>query len=158
MGKVISLSRRLQTTWDGLPISPEPPYGCAIVIYQRTRTGFLYLVLHRKHNGPDYAGDWAWCPPSGARFPGEPVDVCAARELFEETGLRLPATPTDAGGPEWVAYCAEAPLGARIALSEEHDRLDWLPVQEAVAICLPRVVGEQILGVARRIGDPAATA
>lgn len=36
----------------------------------------------------DEAGDW-WFTPGGGRDPGETPAECAARELFEETGLAL---------------------------------------------------------------------
>lgn len=147
------MTKELATTWDGLPISPDPPYGTAIVVFQRAEEGFLYLVLHRQGGGPDFAGDWAWGPPAGCRLPGEPVERCASRELEEETGLKLPCTPTYVGGDEWYVYYTEAPLGVSVALSAEHDRFEWLPAREAAARCLPPLIGDQLLGVAALIGD-----
>lgn len=86
----------METTWDGLSIAQETPYGAAVVVYRRGPEGFRYLLVHRKHLGPDCAGDWAWGPPAGCR----------------------------------------------------------LPAVEAAALCLPALVGDQLLGVARLIGDP----
>lgn len=145
-----------ERTWDGLPISKEKPYGTAIVVYRRRGNGYEYLVLHRKHEGPDYEGDWAWGSPSGSRLPGEPLEACVVRELYEETGLRLPVTLTDAGTEDWYVYCAEAPAGAEIRLSAEHDRFEWLPADEAAARSLPVLVGNQILHVARELRDPTS--
>lgn len=150
------MADKMETTWDGLPISKEPPHGCAIVVFKRTHTGVLYLTLHRKHEGPDYCGDWAWGPPAGARLPSEPVQRCAERELWEETGLRLSCTLTDAGDQAWYVYVAEASEGQAVVLSDEHDRFAWLPLQEAANISLPERVGEQILRVGKLIGDPSA--
>jgi 8-oxo-dGTP pyrophosphatase MutT (NUDIX family) len=127
----------METTWDGLPISPEPPYGCAVVVYRQTASGRELLMLHRAQRGADYEGDWAWTPPSGARLPGEAPDDCARRELREETGLSLPLHATACGTTEWYAYRAEAGEDARIILDAEHDRYAWLPPGEAVARCAP---------------------
>ena len=136
-------------TWDGLPISQEQPHGASVVVYRRCGTAYEYLVLHRAHEGPDYEGDWAWTPPSGARFPGEAVKVCARRELAEETGMSLPPLPTAFGTDEWEVYLAQAPATWEVVVSEEHDRFEWLPAAEAIARCLPAVVGESI----RRVAD-----
>lgn len=144
-------------TWDGLPISPDPPYGAAVVVYRREGGRVLYLVLHRAHFPPEFAGDWAWGPPSGARLPGEPIDACARRELWEEAGLELPLTRIGDPADDWVVYVAEAPAGAQVRLSPEHDRCEWVPAREAARRCLPSVVAEQIRRAARIVeGEPAA--
>ena len=80
----------LRTTWDGLPISEEPPFGATVVVYRHNGARLEILLLHRAHHGPDYVGDWAWTPPAGSRLPDEPIEACARRELLEETGLDLP--------------------------------------------------------------------
>jgi 8-oxo-dGTP pyrophosphatase MutT (NUDIX family) len=127
----------MRTTWDGLPISPEPPYGCMVVVFRRMGAGREVLMLHRAHHGLDYEGDWAWTPPSGARFPAEPPDDCARRELSEESGLTLAVYATECGVPEWYAYWAEAPADAAVVLDAEHDTYAWLALQEAVRRCSP---------------------
>lgn len=141
-----------QTTWDGLPISPEPPHGATIVVYRRREgpaEGIEFLILHRAHEGPDYAGEWAWTPPSGSRLPGEPVDSCARRELLEETGLALPLQPVRPGGEIWAVYYAEAPRDVVVMLDAEHDRYEWVSVEDALARCLPAVVGDCVRSVAK---------
>ena len=96
-------------TYDGLPIAQDPPHGAAIIVRRPAPDapgGREYLVLHRAHHGPDYAGDWAWTPPSGSRQPGEPVLGAALRELAEETGLEAAAADLqaiDLSGP-WVRF------------------------------------------------------
>jgi 8-oxo-dGTP pyrophosphatase MutT (NUDIX family) len=127
----------MATTWDGLPVSPEPPYGCAVIVYRQGAAGRELLMLHRAHHGADYEGDWAWTPPSGARLPGEVLDDCAQRELREETGLSLPLHATACGTPDWYAYWAEAQHDAVIVLDAEHDRYVWMPPDEAVQRCAP---------------------
>ena len=125
-------------TWDGLPISADPPHGCAIVVFQRVGSGLRLLLLHRKHNGSAYEGDWAWTSPSGARLPGEPVIACAQRELAEEAGLTLQLHPTDCGAPDWFIYWAEAPHDATVTLLDaEHDRYEWLTPGEALRRIAP---------------------
>lgn len=84
-----------QTTHDGQPIAPDPPFGASIIVYRRTADQVEFLILHRAHHGIAYEGDWAWPPPAGARWPGEPPNEAAQRELKEETGLETPIQPTN---------------------------------------------------------------
>jgi len=138
----------MQTTWDGWPVATEPPIGATVAVW-RERDGVRgWLVLHRGHHGPDYAGDWAWTPPAGARFPGEEIDACGRRELLEETGLVLPVEPVDVAR-EWALYVARAPADASITLDGEHDRFAWLPLDEACARCLPAVVAAGLRSIAQ---------
>ncbi len=149
-------------TWDGLPISEEQPHGCAIVVFQRVGSSLRLLLLHRKHNGSAYEGDWAWTTPSGARLPGEPVGSCAQRELAEEAGLALPIHPTTCGGPDWAVYWAEAPQDAPVTLDAEHDRYEWLEPAEAFRRIAPDRVRHDLARVialleeARQPGEEAA--
>ena len=136
------------TTWDDVPVAMDPPHGCAIVVWREASGGREYLVLHRRHAGPpDYAGDWAWTPPSGSRQPGERLDDTARRELAEETGLELSIRPTRLGSDDWVVFAAEAPLDADVVLDAEHDKFRWLHASEAAEICLPSAVGRSIAAV-----------
>jgi 8-oxo-dGTP diphosphatase len=78
----------METTWDGLPVAPEPPFACAIVVWRERDGRREFLLLHRlAPGGPGFDREWAWTPPSGARQPGEEPDAAATRELREETGL-----------------------------------------------------------------------
>jgi 8-oxo-dGTP pyrophosphatase MutT (NUDIX family) len=115
-----------------------------VVVCRCAARGLEFLVLHRGHSGPDFAGDWAWGPPAGAREPGESAAACAQRELFEETGLRLSLVACGAGNPVWPVYLAVAPPTAQIRLSEEHDAFNWLPLSDAVALTSPAPVREQL--------------
>jgi 8-oxo-dGTP pyrophosphatase MutT (NUDIX family) len=132
---------RLRTTWDGLFISEEPPHGATIVVFRRgPASSTEFLVLHRSRVKGD--GDWSWGPPAGARLPGEAVDACAGRELEEETGLRL-ALHIVSHDPAWASFWAEAPIDAEVVLSSEHDRYEWVSLEEAVRRCQPMIVSEQ---------------
>ncbi len=133
-----------RTTWDGAPVSPEPPHGATIVVYTERGRQRLYLLLHRGLMEPDDEGDWAWTPPSGARLPGEPVVDCARRELLEETGLALDILETGCGTEAWRVYAAQAGVDAEVRLSLEHDRAMWADAQTAARMCRPAVVGAQV--------------
>lgn len=142
------MAEELLTTWDGLPISPIPPFGTSIIVYRRGESGIEFLILHRAHDGPTYEGEWAWTPPAGSRLPGEPVDVCAQRELLEETGLTLPLHFTGYGLDNWALYYAEARADQPVTLDAEHDRYEWVTREEALARCLPTVVADGVAHVA----------
>jgi 8-oxo-dGTP pyrophosphatase MutT (NUDIX family) len=139
-----------QTPFDN-SISQEPPYGASVVVYRRGQTRVDFLMLHRNFLDPEFADDWAWGSPSGGRHPGEPIDRCATRELFEETGLRLQVRRTDAGSSEWVVYLAEAPQDAWVELSSEHDEYRWLQLEEALIHATPEVVRAALGRAAQQI-------
>ena|SRR5688572_1650857 len=124
-------------TWDGLPVSPEPPYGATVVVFRQTVDGPELLMLHRAHEGPEYEGDWAWTPPAGSRLPGEPIEMCARRELFEEAGLDLDVTRTECGTAEWPVFVVEVPSDTTVTLDAEHDRFEWIPCLAAFERCRP---------------------
>lgn len=54
--------------------------GCSAVIFDETRQ--KVLLTRRADNGQ-------WCLPSGGMDPGESVAEACAREVWEETGLRV---------------------------------------------------------------------
>ncbi len=127
----------MKKTWDGVAVSQDPPSGASVVVYRRAGRSVEYLLLHRAHSGPEFEGDWAWTPPSGARQPGEDIVECARRELSEETGLCLDMWRTNAGDRDWVVFAAEARAEAKVTLDEEHDRYAWLTLEEALARTAP---------------------
>lgn len=135
----------IQTTWDGKEISPEPPYGSMVVVYRFIDDDLWILLLHRAHHGTVYEGDWAWTPPSGARQPGEAIEVCARRELEEEAGLILTIQLTDCGDEEWYVYVAEDTEECIVRLiDQEHDRYEWVRTEEAVSRCKPERVSASL--------------
>ncbi len=129
----------MTTTWDGLPVSDEPPYGASVVVWRERDGDREFLLLHRAHAGADYEGDWAWSPPAGARLPGEALEACVLRELREETGLELSFAFVSTDG-DWALALARAPAEAPVVLDAEHDRYEWLPLELAIARCLPAEV------------------
>lgn len=123
----------MRTTWDGLPVAAEPPFGATVVVYRRAGPRLELLLLHRAHHGPDYDGDWAWTPPAGSRLPGEDILVCACRELAEEAGLRDVELTRLASSEEWAMYACEVAWNAAIDLVDpEHDRYEWVSPSVAV--------------------------
>jgi 8-oxo-dGTP pyrophosphatase MutT (NUDIX family) len=138
----------VETTWDGLRVAREKPWVSSVVVWRKSESGREFLLLHRHHEGPDYAGDWAWTPPAGARQPGETPNEAAARELHEETGLSVAFVRVDWPSDDLALYVAEAPRDAEVVLDEEHDRFEWVSANEAARRCLPSQVGKSVLCVA----------
>lgn len=123
----------MRTTWDGLPIAAEPPFGATVVVHRRTPSGLELLLLHRAHHGPAYEGDWAWTPPAGSRLPGEDILACAHRELAEEAGLRDVQLTRLPSSEEWAMYACEVDPDAVVDLVDpEHDRYEWVTPPVAV--------------------------
>jgi 8-oxo-dGTP pyrophosphatase MutT (NUDIX family) len=137
LGVLLTPDRR---TWDGEPTARDNPIAVSVIV----RRGCDVLILHRAHEGADFAGDWAWGPPAGARHPGEDVLACARRELLEETGLELTVEPFAAPDEYIALYTAEAPAGVEITLSSEHDAYRWVSLDEAIALCKPERVANQL--------------
>jgi 8-oxo-dGTP pyrophosphatase MutT (NUDIX family) len=140
----------VETTWDGVPVAREPPYACCVVVWREGAVGREFLVLHRAHDGPEYAGDWAWTPPSGARQPGEAPRDAAARELREEAGLELPVAPIQSPNPDVALFVAEASRDAEVTLDAEHDAYSWLPLDKAASLCLPATVADGLRHAAQQ--------
>lgn len=138
------------TTWDGTPVAVDPPHGATIVCWRVTGGTTEVLFLHRAHEGPDFEGDWAWTPPSGARMPGEDVFECARRELLEETGIALELQPVDTK-TDWAVFMLEIEGDQEMILDAEHDRHEWVELQEAILRCKPLKVADAIRLVAGRM-------
>ena len=102
-------------------------------------------------SGPDFEGEWAWGPPGGNREEGETIDLCAERELREETGFRLTPRRAKGGSLEWIVYTAEVPPDQEPSLSDEHDRYVWLAYDDAVARVSPANVRSQFVSGAQTI-------
>ncbi|MEZ5412772.1 MAG: NUDIX domain-containing protein [Opitutaceae bacterium] len=140
------------TTWDGLPIADDNPRGVAVIVYRSCAGGVEILILHRAHKGPDYEGDWAWTPPSGARQPGEAALAVAKRELAEETGITGEPMLTQSGSEHWFVYGLEVGPETQVSMDAEHDRYEWVSLPEAICRCQPEAVSQQLKNVGRELG------
>lgn len=140
------MTGKVKTTWDGLPASTEKPFGAIVVVFRIKSEKLEFLMLHRAHHGIEYEGDWAWTSPSGCRFPDEPINDCAERELYEEAGLRLKIKQVSNDIENWVIYTAEASTTNIVELIDsEHDKFAWLTYDEAIKKCRPKVIKNQLI-------------
>lgn len=149
----------LRSTWDGLHIAADSPTGATVVVRRRGLTGQPeLLLLRRAHNGPDFAGDWAWTSPAGCRQPGEAVYAAALRELAEEAGI-VNAKPwavdlswRKPSQTQWVIFAVDVARDVRIDLVDpEHDRYEWLSPKEARQRVLPAFVAAAQVDALQRI-------
>lgn len=135
-------------TWDGLARALDRPEGAAVVVRRWTDDKHQeFLLLHRNAEGSDYEGDWAWTSPAGCRQPGEAVYPAALRELAEEAGLSgLDPWAVDLSGP-WARFAVDVEADTEISLVDpEHDRYEWVGLEQALARVLPEAVGEAQFG------------
>lgn len=145
-------------TWDGKPVATTSPRGAMIVVVRQATAQIEYLLLHRAQNGPEHEGDWAWTPPSGARYPGESIEACARRELKEETGLEAPIDLALGGNSDWFIYLCEVSCSARVRLhDQEHDRYAWMKRSQAESRCKPSQVADGLALAAQRVETASET-
>ncbi len=63
----------------------HPPHR----VHDHLRTRAIVVHAGRLLLIPPSAGDRAWLPPGGGLEPGEGLAECLAREVLEETGIRI---------------------------------------------------------------------
>ena len=61
---------QLQVPFDGLFLSPTPPWGTSVLVLRPTADSQEVLLLRRRG---------AWSPPAVTRLPDEPAASCARR-------------------------------------------------------------------------------
>ncbi|MCB9150788.1 MAG: NUDIX domain-containing protein, partial [Caldilineaceae bacterium] len=132
-------------------VSRAEPHGASIIVYRQNGGAVELLILHRAH-AADPNGDWAWTPPSGARYPSEEPAACARRELWEETGLRLDIRYIPRAVQSWYLYAAQAAPHDEVVLDAEHDQYAWVSVAVAIRRCQPAQVSESIRTVVDALG------
>jgi ADP-ribose pyrophosphatase YjhB (NUDIX family) len=72
--------------------------GAVVLVREADQAGSGRIVLLRQPPGR------AWGLPAGLLKRGEPAEVGAARELFEETGIRVPAEELTACQPSAIVH------------------------------------------------------
>ena len=75
----------------------------------------VLLIEHLVDHPSDFAFDTVWVPPGGGLEPGEALVDAALRELWEETGLRLPSV-----GPLLWTRRSVFPFGGNPMVIAEH--------------------------------------
>jgi 8-oxo-(d)GTP phosphatase len=117
--------------------SPSRPIlaGGAVVTREDPRRGTEVVIIHRKRYDD-------WTLPKGKVEAGEPVPVCAVREVQEETGVTIRlSVPLDSityeagnAGLKKVDYWGGIVLDSvRRAPDAEVDVVSWLPVRAALS-------------------------
>jgi 8-oxo-dGTP pyrophosphatase MutT (NUDIX family)/phosphohistidine phosphatase SixA len=117
--------------------SPSRPIlaGGAVVTREDPRRGTEVVIIHRKRYDD-------WTLPKGKVEAGEPVPVCAIREVQEETGVTIRlSVPLDSityeagnAGLKKVDYWGGIVLDSvRRAPDAEVDVVSWLPVRAALS-------------------------
>lgn len=93
------------------------------------------LLVRRSGVNRSYVGQWEW--PGGKTDPGEDFAEALRREVREETGLEVElgrlvgATEFEMPKVRVVVLCLEARVtGGALALSEEHDAAEWVPLRD----------------------------
>lgn len=124
--------------------------GCSAVIFDGPRQ--RVLLTRRRDNG-------RWCLPGGQMEPGEDAAEACAREVWEETGLRVRvgrligvySSPhrllvyADGNRYQVVGLCFEArPVGGTLGLSDETTEVGYFTAAEIAALDLMEPHQERI--------------
>lgn len=75
------------------PSSPHP--AASVILLREPHPGALEVCMLRRRRGASFMAS-AFVFPGGGADPGEPLAICAARELFEEAGVALIDGPASA--------------------------------------------------------------
>jgi 8-oxo-dGTP pyrophosphatase MutT (NUDIX family) len=143
-----------------MPNHATMPKGAMVAVFSRSPDGPRFLLLH---NAEALVGDWEWGSPSGCREPGEDIAECAARELFEETGIRAEPQPVVTSDVDWAVYYLEVPWATPVTLSrEEHDEFVWASIEDAHRRVAPErqavTFRAAVRAIARELGGSAMPA
>jgi glyoxylase-like metal-dependent hydrolase (beta-lactamase superfamily II)/8-oxo-dGTP pyrophosphatase MutT (NUDIX family) len=129
----------------------SPRSAAAVILIRHANRGIEVFWVRRAQYMAFQGGYYAF--PGGQLDPHEDAMVCAAREVFEEVGVRIdPATLMEVG--RWVTpafsprrfdtrfFLAECPDSEEPRLnSDEHDFAEWIRPEDAIA----KWMGGQIL-------------
>lgn len=121
--------------------SPRRPSGAAVAVVSHSPDGPRHLILQSCEVPP--GEEWSWGSPSGCLEPGEDIATCAARELYEETGIRAEPLPIATEDIGWALFYLEVPWGTAVRLDPaEHTRFNWVTFDEACRRVRPALVAD----------------
>ncbi len=112
---------------------PGPVLAAGGVVWRRSDAGLIEVVLVHRPRYDD------WSLPKGKLDPGETDEEAALREVREETcvvarlGPELPTTTylDKSGKHKRVRYWAMTVVAGEPAATNEVDRAEWVPMEEA---------------------------
>jgi 8-oxo-dGTP pyrophosphatase MutT (NUDIX family) len=176
-GNTLAGFRVLRRTFGGEPYGQTgSPYGQTGGVYglpvryakggKVHAAGVMFLspdrkVLLMRRQGAAHAGEWAF--PAGGIEKGERPEEAARREVREETGHEhdgglSPFMHSDSDGVEFVTYKAHASDQFKPTLNEEHDRAEWVSLDEAEKLPLHPGVRAALEKLKTRAGKAAGGA
>ena len=122
------------------------------LVWRRTTDGVEVLLVHR----PLYDD---WTLPVGRLESGEGLEECAVREVAEETGYRcrvlgfIETLSFDAGDGVHRFHIYEMQrVAGEFGPNPETDRVEWLPVEYAIARATYQNVRRLLVDAAARLG------
>jgi lipoyl(octanoyl) transferase len=135
------VARHFAEVFELQPVEPQPLTRTVSVTLVRGRGSEVRVLLLRRR--PERGGFWQLV--TGRLEPGEQPHEAAARELFEETGVRSDVVDLEyrhafaIGGvvpPRLVeenGFAARCSEGLEVRLGDEHDAYEWVDVPTALA-------------------------
>jgi len=122
---------QLPMQWDGLFLTPVPPWGTSVVVRRASPDGRDQVLIVQR----DRRSGGQWTPPCVTRLPDEDVAACARRAVDEIVGLSLPVARGRDLQPGWSVFVARAHDRAQVRLGAGFDAFDWVEPDEARRRC-----------------------
>lgn len=115
--------------------------ACGFVYWEHPHPAAVAVVLEegrllcvRRRFAPEAGG---WCLPGGFMEPGETVEVAAAREVREESGLEVEVLQQIGVFGPVIAAVAARPCGGRLEPGYDTLGAEWFPLHSAPELCFP---------------------